>query len=263
MDETATDLENSSGYKHRSNWKNSRMNYDQLSNNKPKDKKIGPIATIIGSLSGILITIIATHAYYPPSIFLCMVTGLLLVIFLLIAFIFLVPPIRKFVKKRRIAKKHNALAKRYFGDFEELINRFAQFVEPRHCDNISYVLNDLQTKKPEFQDISPSVDQVRDIFLIFEKEAAKRDKNKDSLVFLVRWFEYILNLYNKQLICEPVKRIRAKVRAEIPEEIKEAYKQNRFVYDRFICDYVDLARKMNKTFGERITREYFETPQEL
>lgn len=74
--------------------------------------------------------------------------------------------------------------------------------------------------------------QVSDIFFVFKEEADKRDKNKDSLVFLVGWFESILNLYNKQLICEPVKRIRGKVRDEIPEEIKEAYNKNKFVYDR-------------------------------
>lgn len=239
------------------------MKCDQLSNDKPKDRKIGTTVTIIGSLSVILVTIITTHGNYPRVMFLYMVSGLLLVIFLLIAFTFLVPPMRKFVKTRRIAKKHNALAKRYFGDFKELIDRFAQFIQPRRCDNIPYVLNDLQAKRPEFQHISPSVDKVRDIFVIFEEEAGKRDKNKDSLVFLIRWFEYILNLYNEQLICEPVKRIRGKVRDEISEEIKETYKQNRFVYDRFMCDYVDLARKMNKTFGERIAREHFETPGEL
>lgn len=70
-------------------------------------------------------------------------------------------------------------------------------------------------------------------------------------------------MYNKFCVFKPVNEIRRIGRDKVKEDTKENYKKYKGAYELFIRNYTDFGKKLNKEFGERIFREYFETPREL
>ncbi|MCK4398153.1 MAG: hypothetical protein KAV25_04105 [Methanophagales archaeon] len=228
-----------------------------------KESKLVPLATIIGALAGILIIIVAAHASFPVYLYYTAVISLLVAIFSLLAHEFLAPPIYDFIKKRREIRKHNALARKYFDTFKDFTDGFGELVEPNRCDNIPYALRDLSSSQ-EFRNISfLSTQDIHNFFYNFEKRLKRFDGIKEDFSLIVKEFDTIMNMYNKFCICEPIKEIKRIGQDKINEHIKEDYRRHKRAYERFIGNYTDFGKKLNKEFGERIFRDYFEMPEEL
>ena len=49
----------------------------------------------------------------------------------------------------------------------------------------------------------------------------------------------------------------------ISEDIKEECKEKKVPYVRFLLRYMEFAKGMNKKFGEKVARDYFQIPKGL
>lgn len=128
---------------------------------------------------------------------------------------------------------------------------FLMFIECFECLLNSY--NRLCICKP--------VEQIRNILRQRVAEIPEDIKEEYR-----QHFECLLNSYNRLHICKAVEQIRNILRqrvAEIPEDIKEEYRQQKVAYDKFILEYMDFAKGINKDFGKKVAREWFDMPKGL
>jgi hypothetical protein len=228
-----------------------------------KESKLVPLATIIGALAGILIIIVAAHASFPVYLYYTAVISLLLAVFSLLIHGFLAPPIYNFIKKKRGIRKHNALARKYFDEFTHFTERFSEFLDQGRSDNIPYALRDLKSTQEFKQVFYLSTNDFYNLFNCYKKRLERFNRTKEDFSLLVNEFDSVLDLYNSHCICEPVREIRLIGRDKVNERIKEDYKKQKGAYERFIGNYTDFGKKLNKEFGEGFFRDYFEMPEEL
>jgi len=218
-----------------------------MTDTESKDNNIGNIVSITGCLAGLLAAII--KAFSDSGIIFQRSMAVLRAMF-------------DFLKKSKLARKEQRLVDEYFKDFDRLVDRFGELIDVNHCDTIPYVLNDLQNNA-KYPNILPFPHDFRSAFDVFHEAMGKLSINKGNFLLLVKWFESIVNLCNEHLICKPVEQIRIMGCDKIPERIRENYERCKVVYDRFMYDYMDFAKDMNKRFGERVARNYFKRPEKL
>jgi hypothetical protein len=228
---------------------------------KSKDKKTVPLISKIGPLAGLLAAAITVFSNLPIMLQYIMVLLLALITFVSIYAVF-GEPVIKFVKKKRMAKKHRILTKKYSEKFNKIVDRFVELIKEDHSDTILYILNKLRSNT-KYAAILPSHQGFRRAYDVFYGSMGKLPRTKENFLILVRWFESIVNLCNEHLICRPVERIRTIGREGIPEHVREDYERCKAIYDRFIDDYMDFAKDMNKQFAENVARDYFQVPKGL
>ena len=229
---------------------------------KSKDKKTFPMVSIIGVLVGLLIIIITAHSIFPPIMFRSIVVVLVALIVVVNGYGVFGQPVIEFVKNKRMAKKHRVLTKKYYKNFNKLVDRFGDLINENHCDTIPYILNHLQNN-PKYPNILPWPQDFRSAFEILHEAIGKLPITKDNFWLLINWFESIVNLCNEHLICKPVERIRTIGRDGIPEHVREGYERCKAIYDRFMDDYMDFAKDVNKQYTEKVARDYFQVPKGL
>lgn len=227
-----------------------------------KESKLGPIAAIIVTLGGIFITIVTLHASFPVPYYVA-ANLLLLAIFSLLFYGFLAHPVYNFIKKRGEIRKHNALARKYFDEFAHFTDRFGEFLDQTKDENIPDALKELWNNEA-FRCVSfLSTADFYNLFKCYKERLKRFGRTKEDFALLVNEFGTILNMYNEFCVCKPVKEIRAIGREKVEERTKEDYRKQKGAYERFIWDYIGFVKKLNKEFGERIFRDYFELPEEL
>jgi len=240
---------------------------EDMSDEKTRDKRIVAIATIIGALTAILISMIAARDYFAPTFVNVVVIVLLVMIVIVNGYGIFGDKIIRCVKKVVKERRENKLANNRFNEFDRFMDKFGEFVEPRRCDNIVYTLTQIKNKEAVFSDILLlSAEYFNDIFIVLREAFQKSRRNKESLLLLIKCFEVLLNAYNKLYICEPVEQIRSiqkESKNDITKERKEEYRKHKAIYDKFVIEYMDFAKVINKTFNERVARVYFERPKEL
>lgn len=229
-----------------------------------KESKLSHTVAIIAPLAGLIATIIATRSDVPLLLKGSMVV-LLVIILIISLYEVLLKPLLYHCKRRVEEKKQTILAKKYSPPFKRFVDRFADLTNIDHCDTILYFLNQVQQKicKPKFENILPSPFAFRRIFEVFNDAAENLPTSKENFFLLIKWFESIFNLYNEHLICKPIDEMRKSGTVEIPDYTKENYKKCKFGYDKFIVEYMDFAKEINKDFGDRVARDYFQRPKEL
>lgn len=232
-----------------------------MTDGKSKDKKTVPLISKIGPLAGLLAAAITVFSDLPIVLKYIIVVLLALITVVGIYAVF-GQPIIKFVKKKAMAKRRRVLTKKYCKKFDRLVDRFGELINENHCDTIPYVLNDLQNNS-KYPNILPWPQDFRSAFDVFHDAMGKLPITKDNFLILVRWFESIVNLCNKHLICKPVEQIRTIGRDGIPKHVRENYERCKAIYDRFMDDYMDFAKDMNKQFAEKVARDYFQVPKGL
>lgn len=229
---------------------------------KSKDKKTLPMVSIIGVLVGLLIVIITAHSLFPPIMFRSIVVVLVALIVVVNGYGVFGQTVIEFVKKKAMAKKHRVITKKYSENFDRLVDRFGELINENHCDTIVYILNNLRNNT-KYAHIFPWSQDFRSAFEVFHEAMGKLPITKENFLLLVKWFESIVNLYNEYLICKPVEQIRTIGRDGIPEHVREDYERCKAIYDRFMDDYMDFAKDMNKQFAEKVARYYFQVPKGL
>jgi len=123
-----------------------------MSNEKSKyEIKLSIVAKVLGILASIFVIIwamVSVYDYLPAWLVYFVpifIVGTILWI--------LYDSISDFVKKKMIIRKRNILARKYFDDFEDLTDRFDEFLDPTTHDNIPRVLRNLSGSQ-EFRNIS-------------------------------------------------------------------------------------------------------------
>ena len=232
---------------------------------KSKGKGIGHMVSIIGILAGLLIVIITAHNLFPPIMFRSIVVVLVLLIVVVNGYGVFGEPFIRLSKKMIMARRHHFLAKKYFKEFGRFADRFGELIRIDYCDTIPHVLKDLQSNSNDkrFRQILASTDDFENAFGVFSNAMGTLPINKENLSLLIKWFESIMNLCNEHLIYKPVKQIKEIGSEGIVVNIKSNYTDCRNAYNKFILEYMDFAKEMNKHFDEKIAREYFRKPEEL
>ena len=227
------------------------------------ESKLTPLATIIGGLAVILVAFIAARDSFPAYLFYVVVIFLLIIIVSFLIYGFLAHPIYDFIKKRRETRRLNALAKKHFNEFKNFTDTFGELVDSSRSNNIPQALKALYSSQ-EFRNISClSTQDLYNLFNYFEERLKRFDGTKEDFSLLVNEFDSILEIYNKHCIYNPVREIRRIGRNKVNEDIKEDYNKKKGWYELFLRNYMGFGKKLNKEFGERIFREYFEMPGEL
>ena len=231
-----------------------------------KESKLVPIVVIISALAGVLITIVTLRTSFPVPYYVAAIL-LLLAIFSILIYGFLAHPICNFINKKRETKKYNALARKYFDKFELFTERFGELLWQSRTVNIPDALRDSQSSQEFRQVFYLSADVIfnhfRDLLDCFKERRKRFDRTKEDFILLVNEFDIILNMYNEFYLCKPVKEIRGIGRDKFKESFKEDYKKFKGAYERFIGNYTDFEKELNKEFDKMIFREYFEMPGEL
>ena len=212
-----------------------------------KNNSIGDFVSIIAPLAGLLAAIIKAYGSW---------------VIILQRSIVVLRSVLGFFKRSKQARKQQGLVNEYFKEFDKLVDRFGELIKENHCDTIVYILNNLRNNT-KYSNILPWPQDFRSAFDVLHEAMGKLPRTKENFSLLVRWFESIVNLCNKHLICNPIEQIRTIGRDEIPEHIRENYERCKAVYNRFMDDYMDFAKDMNKQFGERVARDYFQVPKGL
>ena len=159
--------------------------------------------------------------------------------------------------------RHNALARKYFGEFTYFTERFGDLLNQSRNDNIPYVLRDLRGSREFRQTFYLSTNDFFNLFNCYKGRIKRFDRTKEDFLLLVDEFDSILSLYNDYCICKPVSEIREIGRDKVGERMKDDYKKQKVAYERFIGNYTDFGKKLNNEFGERMFIDYFKTPEDL
>jgi hypothetical protein len=233
-----------------------------------KESKLGPLAAIIGALATILIVVMTVaRASFPVYFYYAAVILLLVAIFSLLIYGFLAHPVYNFIKKQKEIRKHNALARKYFDEFEHFTERFGELLWQSRTVNIPYALRDSQSSQEFRQVFYPSTDDFynhfRNLLDCFKERLKRFDRTKEYFILLVNEFDTILNMYNEFCLCKPVKEIRGIGRDKVKGGFKEDYKKFKGAYEQFIGNYIGFEKELNREFCKIIFREYFEMPEEL
>ena len=229
---------------------------------KPKDKRIVPMVSLIGSLAVLLAAI--TSLYSKSSIIYQNIMIILLIIITVISICgFFGQPIIEFQKNINKTRKHNILTKGNIKEFKSFVDRMGELFIYNRVDNIPHVLYELQNHGSEFRDIIPRIDELRELYNVFKRFVEKSTHNKKSFLLCIKWFESILNIYNNIFVCKPVERAQQINDEKIPKHIRINYDEQKSRSVRFIEDYSLFAKKLNSEFSENVVREYYQPPKSL
>ena len=217
----------------------------------------------IGPIAGLVAILIAVFSDLPPIVQYIMVF-LLALLTAVSAYVACGKLFIQLLKRIRQKTKDHFLVTRHFKTFDKFLARLEELFQPRRCDNIPYVSDELQTRYPELCGVSPRLDDFADLVAVLRSARIRLRRNKGNLCLIIRWFESILYVYHKHLICIPIERIKHLKGGEIHEEIRKRYAEAAAVYKRFIQDYTLFAKELNMEFQERVaTRDYFQMPEAL
>jgi len=173
---------------------------------------------------------------------------------------------------RRAAKaiREYYLVPRYFAGLELFVERLQRLCDRGYSDNIARILCDFPPlwggpliDPPALWHLAGFVDALH-----FMLSGSRRSKK--NLGFLLRWFRLILDMYNRQCVCEPVKQVVNRAEQGLDEDkklpyerLKRKYQEVKFGYVVFLEDYAKLVRDVNAAFGESMASDCYDRPGEL
>ena len=240
------------------------MNESESKNEKTKNiklKKIATISTIPASTITIITGVLSWRDYIPDVLFKLFLTLTILIILFLLVYFFVTLLHQRVLKKWREARKNNALVKKYFDDFELLCDRLGDLLKDNRIDNIPYVFTNLRNMPPEFYYPRSLIYDLANLIAVL-KEGMKNVLRSDFRL-LIKCFESILRIYNSQLVLQPFRQIRNLYRDKLTEYERDTYEKSRENYVRFLQDYMNFAKAINKGYGEKIAQDYSEQPGKL
>jgi len=224
---------------------------------KLKEKSRGSKVSMIGPLAALLAAIITVSADLPVVLQYIMVL-LLAMIAAVSVYVVFWQQFTRFFKKTKMAIKHHFFTKKYFSKFNMFIDRLGELLRDSRCDNVPYVFIHLQNMPPEFNYPRSLIYDLANLLVVF-KEGMKKVR-KRNFRFLIKWFDLILRVYNSQLVLQPFQQIRNLYRNKLTEHDREAYERSRENYVRFLQDYENFAKSINKDWGKEVAQDYFDKP---
>jgi len=240
------------------------MNESESKGKRDKDiilKRLAVVITITASGITIVAGILTIGDYVSKSLFnlflvLTLLIILLLLMYSLVAFLF-----TRVLLKWKEVRKNKLIVKRYFDEFAGFSDRLGELLRDSRCDNVPYVFTHLRTMPPELNYPRSLIYDLASLLAVFKEAMEKVDRMDFRL--LIKWFNLILRMYNGQLVIQPFRQIRNLYKERLTEHDRESYEKSRENYIRFLQDYMNFARAINKDFGENVAYDYFEPPGRL
>lgn len=244
---------------------------EKIMSKKIEDKKLiitAGIFTILASIFIIISAIVTVYSYLPEWLIWLTFIFITIVILWLISY-----SISNFIKKQAKIRKQNILAKKYFDKFIKFIDRFDDFMGRE--DTISYLLKkltDYETQKvfdggfneKKYKEIPIlPIEPFVNLSINLKVRLQMFNGTKDDFFLLIKEFNVMLTFYSKFHICKPVEKIRELGSKEVPKDVKEDYNKYKSKYERFVDDYTNFGKMVNKDFHEKICTEFVDTPKEL
>lgn len=260
-----------------------------------KHEKLRLITTIVGSLAGILIAVIFTHAVFPRILFYSIVIAFSGAIFYLLIYQFVYPPVLRIFENVKLRRKQKLLVLKCSKEFRNFVKDFydcARSDRSHSLRELTCSIIELQRGKnwtiyhPERLDpnvlipgaLRSTVELLRNIahrLLDHNKNVSFIDNplrrlsegrlksyidRKTGFLLEVDYFQYIVSVYESMIkdfidVCRTIKQ------TELLERIKKEYISFASDLDYFFKKYSDFGRQANLEFGENIFRTYFEIPK--
>ncbi|MCK4815448.1 hypothetical protein KA005_06740 [bacterium] len=224
-------------------------------------KRVAIVITITASGITIVAGILTIGDYVSKALFnlflvLTLLIILVLLMYALVAFLF-----TRVLLKWKEVRKNKFIVKRYFDDFAGFSDRLGELLRDSRCDNVPYVFIHLQNMPPEFNYPRSLIYDLAKLLIVF-KEGMKK-VHRRNFRFLIKWFDLILRVYNSHLVLQPFQQIRNLYRNKLTEHDREAYEKSRENYVRFLQDYENFAKSINKDWGKEVAQDYFDKPGKL
>lgn len=219
---------------------------------KPKLRNPAFISTLVVSFVGFAIYIAkgqhSLHSIISNAAFVLLI--LLIICLMGYSFYPCISDICKnYAKKKRLA----ALAKEHFKTLVDFVDRLESIASTSNSNSIPYILNDVTERN---QHLSGLLNEFRIMLQAYRFGVKSLHCNGSNYLLLVKWLESLLIFYHNDIICNPIETIRNS-NTQIDNRLKDDYKICRESYMKLINDYIELARLINKTYGENIVCDYF------
>lgn len=227
---------------------------------KRKGERIEHRLSIIGPIAGLFATILATYTKLPPLVQYIMIL-LFGVLTLVSVYYVLWHHIASLFNKAVSAKKHHSLVKKYLREFSLFVDRFCEHSQNDRIDNLPRAFKDIDRSIPEFNYPNSLLNDLSNFVPTFKEWV--REFRKGDFQLLITWFEFVLGIYHRQLVLEPLRQLRRIDQNKLKKHEKEVYENTRERYVRFLDDYENFARAINKEADEPIALAYFDKPCSL
>ena len=207
-----------------------------------------------------------------PTKFLYLSVSILVLVVVILVFCILSPPVIRWTQKFLIKRKQNKVILNNFEDFKYYIEKFEEFADLHGRNNIAKVLytigvidDPLEKNVITFTEnlVNQSIFySLLSVYKAFRDKISYKKPVTENFKFIAKEFDAIIELYNS-LILRSVEKIKILSKGKIFSDSKESYKEYRDLYVSYIKEYIGFSEKMNKKFGEKYFRVYFDFPKEL
>jgi hypothetical protein len=214
----------------------------------PEKVKLVSLTAII-TLAGLLIVIIGNHSLFPELLFYSIVMILIGVIIVLVGYSFLWKHTSNYIRTRLWRRKQNILARKYFEDFSDFVDRFTSL---REFNNISLGITGILKGLPTAIQINIILNEFPIILQNPLNNLKQRlnnlrfyrsEINEPNLSSLAKEFENYVALHKRLYVDLFVTMAREGGPERISEETKRAYREYREDYNQFIMAYTEFAKK--------------------
>lgn len=214
--------------------------------------------TAIIALAGLLIAIITNYRAFPELLFYGIVTVVIGVIVVLVVNAFLWQRCTSYIRRKMSIRKSNSLAREYFDDFREFVERFTSLGEFRNVSQgITGILQALLKKVPTKHDslISERIKNAGSILQnplpdfkqrLDNLQWKKKELNYELLSCLVTEFENYVRLHKRLYVDFAVTIARELSLDKISQATKRAYAEYKDDYNQFIIAYTEFAKRSSK-----------------
>jgi hypothetical protein len=230
-----------------------------------KHDRSGQIVALLGPLIGLVTVILAKSTDLGPSAWIP-----LMLVAVCSAYVVFGQPSVGVLRRALKALGQHYLVPKYLSQLEGLAKRLQRSCDPHYSDNVPYVLRDYQTLWGAPCGDSSVTGYLAGLVSTFLFTLSGSHQSKTNLVVSLRWFGVILDMYNRQCVCEPVREIINHLEQGLDEDKKLRYQRLRREYSKVLHGYVTFledcarfARDLNSAFGENLAGEYFQRPDEL
>jgi hypothetical protein len=230
-----------------------------------KHDRSGQIVALLGPLIGLVTVILAKSTDLGPSAWIP-----LMLVAVCSAYVVFGQPSVGVLRRALKALGQHYLVPKYLSQLEGLAKRLQRSCDPHYSDNVPYVLRDYQTLWGAPCGDSSVTGYLAGLVSTFLFTLSGSHQSKTNLVVSLRWFGVILDMYNRQSVCEPVREIINHLEQGLDEDKKLRYQRLRREYSKVLHGYVTFledcarfARDLNSAFGENLAGEYFQRPDEL
>ncbi|MDH5450733.1 MAG: hypothetical protein OEY24_04620 [Candidatus Bathyarchaeota archaeon] len=215
---------------------------------------------LIGYVASILVastTLLSLSGYVPSWWFHFALIFLIGLIFS-IPFVVFYKPISKSIEKSRLKRKQNAIARKHFAEFKDLVDIARRFASPIRTiqDSLRTHYEDKIQSSLAMHVLQSHVElEIRRKFFEIEERLNESNKTFRDLRLIMEQFELCLDIYKRHLkIIEEFAHemiTYSGKRIAIAKGIEDEFEAFREKFNDFVKDFQDYCRNVNKELGKR------------